>query len=83
MTQVDPELKAAHEKELGEVADAYRQAKARADQIMSEPRQRLAEAVRAAYGDNVRKSEILKATDHVWSRQWIDQTVKPEGGRTQ
>ena len=76
MTRVDPELKQAHEKKLREAAAAYRKAKARADQIMIEPRQRLAEAVRAAYGDDVRKSEILTFTGHVWSRQWVDQTVK-------
>lgn len=78
MTKVDAELQAAHEKTLREVAAAYRKAKARADQIMVDPRQRLADAIRTAYGDNVKKSDILKATDHVWSRQWIDQTVKPE-----
>lgn len=78
MTKVDPELLAAHEKELKEVAAAYRRARTRAEQIMFEPRQRLAEAIRSAYGDDMRKSDILRATDHVWSRQWIDQTVKDE-----
>jgi hypothetical protein len=83
MTKVDPELKAAHERSLKEAAATYRKAKVRADQILAEPRQRLADAVRAAFSADLKKSEIIRAADHVWSRQWIDHTVKGDTAATE
>ena len=55
---------------------AYKRARDRADQIMKKPREDLAEAVREAYANGRRKADILRDIDHVWSRQWVDETVR-------
>lgn len=65
-----------HGAELREAAKKYRRARKRADAILVPARTQLADSVRAAYVDGMRKSDILRATDHVWSRQWLDDTVR-------
>lgn len=65
-----------HEQALKEAADDYRKAKDRADEIMKGPRERLAERMKDAYADKMKKADILRATGHVWSRTWLDQAVK-------
>jgi hypothetical protein len=70
--------------ELKKAGAAYKRARTRADQIMDFPREQLTEKVRAAYADGMRKADILRAIDHVWSRQWLDDTVRditPPGGK--
>jgi hypothetical protein len=68
-----------HAEALKRAATRYKRAQERAKQIMVEPRQELADAIRAAYADKMKKADIIRATDHVWSRQWVDQTVKKDG----
>lgn len=67
---------ADHGSELRDAAKKYRRARERADQIVVPARTQLVESIRAAYSDGMRKSEILQAIDHVWSRQWVDETVR-------
>ncbi len=78
MTKPNEEFVQLHQDELRKAAAAYRRAKARADQIMVGPRQQLADAIRGAYADGkgMKKADIIRASDHVWSRQWVDETVK-------
>lgn len=63
---------------LKKAAAKYRRAKERAAEIERAASAELAQEVRSAYadGDGMRKSEILRATDFVWSRTWLDRTLK-------
>lgn len=61
---------------LRHAGTAYKRARDKADRIIEDPRKALAAAVRVAYANGVRKADILREIDHVWSRQWIDETVK-------
>lgn len=73
-----------HADELRKAGAAYKRARDKADQIMKAPREDLTATVRKAYANGVRKADILRAIDHVWSRQWLDDTVRdiePPGGR--
>lgn len=73
-----------HADELKRAGAAYKRARDRAEQTMKVPREDLTEKVRAAYADGMRKVDILRAIDHVWSRQWLDDTVRdiePPAGR--
>jgi hypothetical protein len=65
-----------HGAELHDAAQNYRRARKRAEQIVVPARADLADAIRAAYSDGMRKADILRAIDHVWSRQWLDETVR-------
>lgn len=70
--------------DLRKASAAYKRARDRSEKIMLEPREELTKLVRDAYAAGMRKSEILRAIDHVWSRQWVDDTVRdidPPGGR--
>lgn len=73
-----------HTAELKAAGAAYKAARTKADQIMAKPRDELTKKVRAAYAAGRRKADILRDIDHVWSRQWLDDTVRdvePPGGR--
>jgi hypothetical protein len=73
-----------HDAQLRKAGAAYKRARERADQIMAKPREELTAHVRAAYAAGMRKADILRAIDHVWSRQWLDDTtadIDPPGGR--
>lgn len=65
-----------HGAELHDAAQNYRRARDRAEQVIVPARAELADAIRAAYSDGMRKADILRAIDHVWSRQWLDETVR-------
>jgi hypothetical protein len=67
---------ADHDAELRDAAQRYRSARERAEQIVVPARTQLADAIRAAYSDGMRKADIIRAIDHVWSRQWVDETVR-------
>lgn len=56
---------------IREATDAYRQAQA----AMVEAQASLVQAMREAYAARFRKSEIMRATDHLWSRTWLDRTL--------
>jgi len=43
---------------------------------MKPVRTRLADSIRVAYSDGMRKADILRAIEHVWSRQWVDETLR-------
>ena len=45
---------------------------------MEAARLHLADTVRAAYQAGMRKADILRAIDHVWSREWLDRTLAEE-----
>jgi hypothetical protein len=73
-----------HTAELKAAGAAYKAAREKANEIMDEPRKTLAEKVRAAYAAGRRKADILRDIEYVWSRQWLDDTVRdiePPGGR--
>jgi hypothetical protein len=64
-----------HPTQLGELADAYRKAKAELDQA----RERLTAAVRTAMTDGgMKQAEVLRATNHVWTREQIRQVTKSD-----
>lgn len=54
----------------------YKRAREEADRLMAVPRENLTRDVRAAFAAGMRKADILRAIDHVWSRQWLDDTVR-------
>jgi len=56
-----------HERALAEAADAYKKAQEAAKAASN----RLADAMRAAYADGEKQSEILHASKHVWSREYL------------
>ncbi len=58
--------------ELTQANAAYREAKARADEI----RNQLTAAVVNAYQGGVIKADILRAINHEWSRQWLDEVLR-------
>jgi hypothetical protein len=77
-----------HAELLKSAADSYRLSLERAKELQSqaalvqrEASDTLANVIRAAYNDpnpnlRLRKSAILRATDHVWSRTWLDRALK-------
>jgi hypothetical protein len=65
-----------HEQALAERAAAYSGQLVR----LANARNDLAEEVRAAHRDGMRKADILRAIDHVWSREWLDRTIAEPGG---
>lgn len=60
-------MQGQHERALAEAADAYKQAQEAAKLASN----RLADAMRAAYADGEKQSEILHAANHVWSREYL------------
>ncbi|MDX3662359.1 hypothetical protein PV646_34075 [Streptomyces sp. ID05-26A] len=60
-----------HAKVLAERAAAYRGAQ---DQLAVE-REALQKAVREASGDGMKQAEIIRATDHVWTREQVRQVL--------
>ncbi|MEU7170243.1 hypothetical protein ABZ949_01975 [Micromonospora tulbaghiae] len=67
-----------HAAALREAGEAYQQARDEAERIMSEPRDNLTRAARAAFAGGMKKSDILRAMGHVWSRTWLDKAVRGE-----
>ncbi|WP_043688429.1 hypothetical protein, partial [Streptomyces xylophagus] len=65
-----------HADDLKKAGAAYKRARERAEQTIKGPREDLTAKVRAAYEAGMRKADILRAIDHVWSRQWLDDTVR-------
>lgn len=63
---------------LRAAAAKYRRAREQAAEIERQASSELAAAIQAAYADGkgMRKSAILRATDHVWSRTWLDQALR-------
>ena len=64
-------LMADHVAELAKSARNYREVRVRSAAVKIE----LAEAVRTAYAHGMRKADILRAIDHVWSREWLDRIL--------
>lgn len=60
-----------HAKVLAERAAAYRSAQ---EQLTVE-REALQKAVREASGAGMRQAEIIRATDHVWTREQVRQVL--------
>lgn len=61
----------SHEQALRAAAAEYRRATEEAKQA----RDALAAEIRAAYDDDVRQSTILRAIDHVWTREYLRQVL--------
>ncbi len=63
---------------LKQAAIKYRKAVKRAEEIQAQASAELAVTLKAAYADGqgMKKSDILLATDHVWSRTWLDNALK-------
>lgn len=60
-------MREEHEQALGEKAEAYRRAK----EALQAATDELTEAIRAAYGDGEQQSAILRATGHVYTREYV------------
>jgi len=56
-----------HKRELAKAAEDY----VRAKEAVERASARLADAMRAAYQDKMKQSEILRAANHVWSREYL------------
>lgn len=63
----DVAMQEKHERALAEAADEYQRASEAKDQAST----KLADAMRAAYSDNEQQSAILRASKHVWSREYL------------
>lgn len=61
---------------LKKAASEYRRAVERARQVEKDASAKLAEQMREAYSAGMKKADILRATDHVWSRTWLDNALK-------
>lgn len=73
-----------HADRLSAAGAAYKRAREKAEKIMAVPREDLTQKVREAYAAGMRKADILRAIEHTWSRQWLDDTVRditPPGGK--
>lgn len=65
-----------HNEALKKATAAYRRANKRATDIQKKASAELAAAMRAAFTEgHMRKADILKATDHIWSRTWLDKAI--------
>lgn len=65
-----------HEAALRKAVAAYKRANKRATDIQKKASAELATAMRTAFTvGHMRKADILKATDHVWSRTWLDKAL--------
>lgn len=56
-----------HSPRLAELAETYRQAKAALD----DAREALTAEVKASAADDMKQADIVRATDHVWTREQI------------
>lgn len=65
-----------HATDLRTAGHAYKRARKRADDLMVKPREDLTRAVRVAYAGGMKKADILRAIDHAWSRQWVDDNTR-------
>lgn len=63
-----------HEKLLADAAKTYR----RRLTEMETARDALAARVRAAAADGLRQVEIVRATGHVWTREYVRQITRQE-----
>ena len=63
----DVAMQEKHERALADAADEYERATEAAKQASN----RLADAMRAAYADGEQQSAILRASRHVWSREYL------------
>lgn len=65
-----------HEARLADAAADYRDAAAELDTA----RLKLAQRINAAAEDGVRQVDILRAIDHVWSREYLRKLYRGEAG---
>lgn len=63
-----------HRRMTDDLATATRTYK-RAQERSDDARTQLADAVRTAYAAGMRKADIIRAIDHVWSREWLDRVL--------
>ncbi|MEV1013880.1 hypothetical protein AB0I89_24305 [Micromonospora sp. NPDC049801] len=63
----DVAMKPEHERALAEAATEYEQAAEAKERASA----KLADAMRAAYADGEQQSAILRASKHVWSREYM------------
>lgn len=61
-----------HEKKLGQLADRYRAA----TRDLENARDALVEEIRAAMVDGMKQADVLRATDHVWTREMIRRVTR-------
>lgn len=61
---------------LAKANAAYRDAKKHADEIVKPPREHLTALVVEAYQAGMIKADILRAINHAWSRQWLDEVLR-------
>lgn len=61
---------------LRKTTERYRREKRRAADIERKASSELAQAIRTAYEGGMKKADIIRAIDHVWSRTWVDRACK-------
>lgn len=52
--------------------------------MLTPPRDDLIQKARAAYADGMKKADILRAINHIWSSTWLDKIlegIEPPGGK--
>lgn len=69
-------------KRLERAAAKYTTAKKKADELMAVARTELASAVVDGHNDGVRKVDIGRHIDNVWSRAWIEKTINAAKAET-
>lgn len=63
----DVAMKPEHERALAEAAAEYQ----RATEAQKQASVKLGDAMRAAYADGGQQSAILRASNHVWTREYL------------
>lgn len=80
MTDYTAVLRAAAEKYRQQVERA-KEIRRQADAVQREASNELATAMRAAFTDGgMKKAAIIRDTNYVWSRTWVDRAVATSGG---
>lgn len=64
----------ATDERLARAAESYRRAQADLDEARAE----LANEIRAAYHSGRRQADILRATGHVWTREYVRRVLDQE-----
>ncbi|XVV05832.1 hypothetical protein ACQPW3_10750 [Actinosynnema sp. CA-248983] len=65
-----------HQAALSQCAAEYREAQAR----LSDAREALNGAIRAADADGMKQADIIRATGHVWTREQVRQVLRAGQG---
>jgi hypothetical protein len=63
---------------LAKAAAQFRKSVKRADDIKKQASDDLTKAMKTAYDAGMKKADMLRVTNQVWSRTWLDKALKPK-----